>query len=281
MSADLASTDEAPVPSRGSRTRQVWHTLWPKLLAIGIVLLVWQLIYLSGWKPPYLFASPWETAAYLAETVTTPRFWLAVGTTVTRAIVGFGLAVLIGSVVGVLVSQSRILRSGIGALISSLLTMPSIVWFPFAILVFGLRQEAIFFVIVIGAAPSVANGIISGVADIPPALLRAGHMLGARGMDRYRYIVLPAVLPAYVGGMAQGWAFAWRSLMAGELLVAIPGLPALGSDLSHAGDLGTSAQLFGLMLVILVIGIVASTLFNAAAERLRRRRGLVGFRPAD
>jgi NitT/TauT family transport system permease protein len=283
MSADLLTpeTPEAPAaPERsgGVRGAELWRRTWPKLLAVGIALLLWELIYLSGWKPPYLFASPWETFGYLAETVVTPRFWVATSTTVTRAVAGFGLALVIGTLIGIAVAQSRILRSGVGALITSLLTMPSIVWFPFAIMVFGLRQEAIFFVIVIGAAPSIANGVITGIAEIQPSLLRAGHMLGARGIARYRYVVVPAAMPAYVAGMSQGWAFAWRSLMAGELLVAIPGLPALGSDLNHAGDLGTSAQLFGLMLVILVIGILASSLFNAAAEFLRRRRGLTGFR---
>lgn len=259
---------------------RAWRFAWPKLLAIGIVLVAWQLIYLSGWKPPYLFASPADTFAYLADSLASPRFWQATLTTLQRGVVGFIIALVLGSLIGVAVSQWYVLRSGFGSLLSALLTMPSIVWFPFAIMVFGLTQEAIFFVIVIGAAPSVANGIIAGIDDIPPQLLRAGHMLGVRGIDRYRYVIVPAILPSYVAGMSQGWAFAWRALMAGELLVVIPGLPSLGSDLNNASDMGTSAQLFAIMIVILVIGMLASGVFDALARGVRRRRGLTGFTAA-
>ena len=115
------------------------------------------------------------------------------------------------------------LRPGVGSLITGLQTMPSIAWFPLAILFFGLTESAIIFVVILGAAPSIANGVISGIDEVPPPFLRAGHMLGARGIDRYRHIVLPAAMPSYVSGLKQGWAFAWRSLMAGELLVLIAG----------------------------------------------------------
>lgn len=263
------------------RRRGDWRgAIIPKVTAVMLFLVIWQVVYISGWKPSYIFVSPFETFLYLADTVTTQRFWDAVGNTLGRALVGFTIAVVVGTVLGLAVAQWKIVRSAIGALLSSLLTMPSIVWFPLAILLFGLTQEAIFFVIVLGAAPSIANGIIAGVDDIPPAFLKVGHALGARGVDRYRFVILPAILPSYVGGMSQGWAFAWRSLMAGELLVAIPGMPSLGSDLSFAGDMGSSAQLFGLMLVILVIGVGASGAFTSIASRVRRARGLVGFRPA-
>ena len=106
--------------------------------------------------------------------------------------------------------------------------MPSIAWFPLAILLFKLSEQAIMFVVVLGAAPSIANGLIAGVDHIPPILLRAGRVLGARGVTAYRHVVLPASLPSFVGGLKQGWAFAWRSLMAGELLVIIAGKPSIG-----------------------------------------------------
>ena len=106
-------------------------------------------------------------------------------------------------------------------MITGLQTMPSIAWFPLAILLFQLSEGAITFVVVLGAAPSIANGLIAGVDHVPPVLLRAGHMMGARGLDKFRHVVLPASLPSFVGGLKQGWAFAWRSLMAGELLVTL------------------------------------------------------------
>ena len=139
------------------------------------------------------------------------------------AVIGYGLALVIGSVIGAVVSRIPPLRAAVGSIISGLQTMPSIAWFPFAIILFGTNVSAILFVMVLGAAPSIANGLITGVDYTPPLLLRAGRTMGLRGIALYRYLILPASLPAYVAGMKQGWAFSWRSLMAGELLVLIVG----------------------------------------------------------
>ena len=137
-----------------------------------------------------------------------------------RAAVGFALALVIGVLVGGVVASSRIARSAVGSLITGLQTMPSIAWFPLAILLFQLSEGAIMFVVVLGAAPSIANGLIAGVDHVPPILLRAGHGDGRRRRwPSFRHVVLPASMPSFVGGLKQGWAFAWRSLMAGELLV--------------------------------------------------------------
>ena len=154
--------------------------------------------------------------------------WQAIGTTLRRAVIGFALALVIGAVVGALVSRIRPLRAAVGSLITGLQTMPSIAWFPFAIILFGANTTAILFVIVLGAAPSIANGLIAGVDYMPPLLLRAGKTMGLRRVALYRHLILPASLPAFVAGLKQGWAFAWRSLMAGELLVIILGQPSLG-----------------------------------------------------
>ena len=136
------------------------------------------------------------------------------------------------SSIGAVVSSSKIVRSAVGSMITGLQTMPSIAWFPLAILLFKLSEGAITFVVVLGAAPSIANGLITGVDHVPPILLRAGHMIGAAALDKFRHVVLPASLPSFVGGLKQGWAFAWRSLMAGELIVdrsaAVGRLPAAG-----------------------------------------------------
>jgi len=141
-----------------------------------------------------------------------------------------------------------------GSLITGIQTMPSIAWFPLAILLFQLSERAIMFVVVIGAAPSIANGLISGSDNIPPVLLRAGRALGARGFSSYRHIVLPASLPYFVGGMKQGWAFAWRSLMAGELLVVIAGRESIGVLLQTNRNLQNADGLLAVMIAILVIG---------------------------
>lgn len=285
MSADVLEraepstppTFEAPKPrGLGAKT---WAATWPKLLAVGIAVGVWQVVALSGWKPDYLLPGPGQTLARLWEAAVDPegRLWSSLGTTLRRGVFGFFIALVLGSLLGIAVSRWRVLRAGIGSLITGLQTMPSVAWFPLALLLFGLTENAITFVIVLGAAPSIANGIISGIDEVPPNLLRAGHMLGARGVDRYRYVVLPAALPSYVSGLKQGWAFSWRSLLAGELLVSVPGVVALGSDMSNARNLGQADLVIALMIVILLIGMVVDVVFSSLTNRIRRRRGLTGL----
>jgi NitT/TauT family transport system permease protein len=153
--------------------------------------------------------------------------------------------------------------------------MPSIAWFPLAILLFGLNESAIMFVVILGAAPSVANGLIHGIDHIPPILLRAGQVLGARKLDKYRLVILPAALPSFLGGLKQAWAFAWRSLMAGELLVIIANQPALGVRLQLQRELSDATGLIGTMLVVLAIGIIVDlAVFGTLERRIRQRRGL-------
>jgi NitT/TauT family transport system permease protein len=144
-----------------------------------------------------------------------------------------------------------------------------------AILLFRISEQSILFVVVLGAAPSIANGLLSGLDNVPPLLRRAGRVLGARGFSAYRFVSLPAALPAFVGGIKQGWAFAWRSLLAGELLVIVPGRTSLGALLQNARDLSNSAMLLAAMSIILVIGIVVDTVFFGRLERfVRHRHGL-------
>ncbi len=253
----------------------VWSRTWPVLLAIAIVLVIWQLIHISGWKKD-IFPGPGATLSDLWDQAKTGLLWHAIRTTAERAIIGFGLAVVVGSVVGALVSRIKPLRAAVGSLITGLQTMPSIAWFPFAIILFGINTSAILFVIVLGAAPSIANGLIAGVDYTPPLLLKAGAMMGLRRLSLYRHLILPASLPAFVGGLKQGWAFAWRSLMAGELLVVIANQPSLGVLLSTDQDQTDMPSTVAIMIVILICGILVDQLFNQANGAIRRRWGLTG-----
>ncbi len=277
MSADVLTpiVDTPPTQKSGAHlSARVWGWVWPKALAIGIVLGVWQLVVWSGWRPPYVLPGPTVVLADLWELMQTARFWEAVATTMRRAVTGFCFALVLGTLVGVLVGRVRTLRMAIGSLITGLQTMPSIAWFPLAILLFGFSESAIFFVVVLGAAPSIANGVISGIDHIPPQFLRLGRVLGARGVSLYRFIVLPAALPSYVSGLNQGWAFAWRSLMAGELLVIIAQRPALGTQLEFARQFNKASLLLATMLAILIIGMLVDGIFTSVSRSLRRRRGL-------
>jgi NitT/TauT family transport system permease protein len=259
--------------------RRSWSALWPKVLAIALVLAVWELVHLSGWKS-YVLKGPGTVFADLWGQMQHAMLWQTIEATLRSAVVGYALALLIGSVIGVLVARIPPLRAAVGSIITGLQTMPSIAWVPFAIILFGETQSAILFVVVLGAAPSIANGLITGVDYTPPLLLRAGRTMGLRGFALYRYLILPASLPAYVAGMKQGWAFAWRSLMAGELVVQIIGQFSLGQALSVDQQNLDFAGATSVIIVILVIGIVVDTLFTKADLAIRRRRGLLDVTPA-
>ena len=269
------NVEQAPKlrPGAGAGAR-VWAWIWPKALAIVLVLAVRRLLHWSGWRRAYVFPLTAEPLAQLGQMIRTDRFWSAMGTTVIRAITGFALALVIGTIIGILVARITPLRLAVGSLITGLQTMPSIAWFPLAILLFGLDEQAILFVVVLGAAPSIANGVITGIDNVPPAFTRLGKVLGAGPVALYRDVVLPAALPTYVSGLTQGWAFAWRSLMAGELLVIIAERPSLGAQLEFARQFSQSATLLATMLVILILGMVVDGLFSSLARSLRRRRGL-------
>ncbi len=247
----------------------------PKAIAIAIMLGLWELVARSGWRPDYVLPGPGPVLAQLWSDTVSGEVFAAVGITMRRVAVGYAMAIVIGSALGLLLARVRWLRLAIGSLLTGLQTMPSVAWFPLAILLFQLSESAIIFVVVLGAAPSITTGLLSSFDHVPPLLVRAGRVLGARGFGLYRHVVLPAALPGFVGGLKQGWAFAWRSLMAGELLVIVGAKASLGVRLQFAREFSDAVGLLSWMIVILVIGVfVDLVVFGRIEAGLRRRRGL-------
>src|ERR687892_2520861 len=206
MSSPIPLVEATPGADRAPRFPG-WRLVarpWPMLAALAITLGVWQLVAWSDFRPDYVLPDPATVGRELAEQVSGTELWRAIGTTLRRAATGFALSILAGTAIGLAVVRVRLLRAAVGALITGLQTMPSIAWFPLAILLFQLSEQAIFFVVVLGAAPSIANGVIHGVDYVPPLLLRAGRNIGARGLSLYRHVIGPASLPAIVAGLKQG-----------------------------------------------------------------------------
>jgi NitT/TauT family transport system permease protein len=252
--AGLDALDLAGRPGarRGRLVIRFWNVLWPKALAVALVLGIWELITLSGYKKD-IWPATGPTLANLWDQLNTALLWKAIGDTLQSAVIGFAVALLIGAVIGALVSRIPPLRAAVGSLITGLQTMPSIAWVPFAILLFGPNDTAILFLVILGAAPS---------------------MMGLRRLSLYRYLILPASLPAFVAGLKQGWAFAWRSLMAGELIVLVLNQPSLGELLNNDQSLSDLESATAIMIVILIIGLVVDGLFGAADKTIRKRWGL-------
>ena len=258
---------------------RVWSAAWPKCAAIGLVLAIWQFAVWREWKPIWVLPSPHMVWERLVDDLGTAKLWSAVSATMRRAVFGFLVSIVIGGAIGIAVTASKRVRTAIGSLITGLQTMPSIAWFPLAILLFGLTESAITFVVVLGATPSIANGVIGGIDSVPPLLRRVGRSMGAGSVALYRDFVVPAAMPSVVSGLKQGWAFAWRSLLAGELLVIIPGTQTIGTRLQFARELSDAKGVIATMVVILVIGILVDTLvFSRLERRVLRHRGLGAHR---
>src|SRR3984957_5909428 len=201
--AGLDALELAPVPTGtgiGERGRRFWAALWPKLAAIALVWVVWELIHLTGWKK-YVLPGPGVTLSNLWQQAQTGLLWHAAGDTMMRAVLGYAVALVIGTAAGLLVARIPPLRAAVGSLITGLQTLPSAAWIPFAIILFALDTSAILFIIVIPTAPAVANGVISGVDYIPPLLLKAGRVIGLRGLGLTWHLIVPAALPTFMASL--------------------------------------------------------------------------------
>lgn len=268
---------EAPSEERPARGRRLLSASWPPVVAVGLLLGVWELAYRAELKPTYALPSPADVGLTLLEQIHEGTLLEAMGVSLSRGGLGFLVALAIGTPLGLLIARVRPVRRGIGPLVSGLQSLPSVAWVPAAIIFFGIGNAAIYAVVLLGAVPSIANGMVSGIDQVPPLYNRVGRVLGARGMATARFVLLPAALPGYVGGLRQGWAFSWRSLMAAELIVKSPELgTGLGQLLEEGRFLQDMSLVFAGILGILVVGIAVELLLFAPLERrVLRRRGLL------
>jgi sulfonate transport system permease protein len=237
---------------------------------------IWQLVVWSGWRTQSALPGPWPVLERLAGDLRQPDFYAGVGLTLRRIAVGYAIAASAASIVAILIARIELARRAVGSLLVGLQSMPSIAWFPLAILLLQRSEGAITLVVVMGAAPAIAAGLLSGIDHVHPLLIRVGRAMGADGLRLYRHVILPAALPAFVGGLKQGWAFAWRSLMSAELLVVAANQSSIGQLLQSARNSNDAQQLLAIMVVIFVIGIAVDGVFGMLDTAIRRRWGLLG-----
>ncbi len=238
----------------------------------ALLLLVWQLFIWLGVWPPYIFPSPIDVLQTLVRGFQNGTFIVGILTSMQRLIIGFGISAVIGLVLGLAIGRKRYLAETLGSLVLGLQALPSICWLPLALLWFGLSETAILFVVVMGALLSITLSTEAGVKNTPPLYLRAARNLGARGWKMYALVILPAALPSIITGMKLGWSFAWRSLMAAELLYVSLGL---GHLLMIGRELNDMSQVLAVMLVIITIGLLIDrAIFSPLEARIRERWGL-------
>ena len=249
----------------------------PPAVAVVLVLGLWQLAFALRIKEPYQLPGPLMVWDALAEEWYKGTILSIIWQSVSRGALGFVVALVLGTLLGLLVAQVKPVRAAIGPILSGLQSLPSVAWVPAAIIWFGLTDATIYTVVLLGAVPSIANGLVAGVDRIQPLHLRAGHVIGATGLRGVRHVLLPGALPGYIAGLKQGWAFSWRSLMAAELIATSP---ELGAGLGQLLETGRAYQdmplVLGAILLILLVGIGIELLIFAPLERrVLRQRGLL------
>ncbi|MFJ9583670.1 ABC transporter permease [Streptomyces acidicola] len=254
------------------------HKILPPLIAIALVLVVWQaLISFNVVDDPTKLPSPGDVWGEIEDAWLQGTLLGYIWTSVSRGLLGFLLALAIGTPLGLLVARMKFLRAAIHPILSGLQSLPSVAWVPPAVIWLGLNDQMMYAVILLGAVPSIANGLVSGVDQVPPLFLRAGRTLGATGLKGTWHIVMPAALPGYVAGLKQGWAFSWRSLMAAEIIASSPDLGVgLGQLLENGRNTSSMSMVFLAILLILIVGIAIDLLIFSPLERwVLRSRGLL------
>jgi NitT/TauT family transport system permease protein len=276
--AALAGLDALDTPTENHRPwwRKTLATGLPPLVALVLAVAVWQVLWASAIWPEYKLPAPLAVWESFASRLLSGEIWSILWTSISRAFLGFVIALVIATPLGLLVAKVKVVRSAIGPLLSGLQSLPSVAWVPAAILWFGLTDATIYFVVLLGSVPSIANGLVSGIDQIPPILPRVGKVLGARGLTSARHVLLPAALPGYLAGCKQGWAFSWRSLMAAEIIAAGPLLGVgLGAYLKQGSDYNDISAVFAAIVLILVVGIgIELLVFRPIERRVLRARGL-------
>lgn len=279
VGAGLDALDMPVATHADTRRGRAWRfgrRALPPIVALVVLVALWQALWAAAFWPEYQLPAPAAVWAQIAERIGNGEIAGFLWVSVHRAVIGFLIALAAAVPLGLLVANVGLVRRAIGPLISGLQSLPSVAWVPAAVLWFGLSDPAIYFVVLLGAVPSIANGLVSGVDQIPPILPRVGKALGANRLATVRHILLPAALPGFVGGLKQGWAFSWRSLMAAELIATSPQLgEGLGQFLHNGMSLSDMSMVMAAILLILFVGIGIELLVFRPLERaVLQARGL-------
>jgi NitT/TauT family transport system permease protein len=233
---------------------------------------LWALLAQLKIWPPYLFPTPWGVAQELYYGFSDHSYWIAIAVSMRRVLIGYAISVVAGMILGLGVASNKFLEETMGGLLVSLQSLPSICWWPLALLWFGLNQNAILFVVIMGSLLSVTLAMEDGRKQMPKIYGMAGRNLGARGFQLFWHVLLPASLPFIVSGLKQGWAFAWRSLITAEMLYVSLGL---GQVLMMGRETSNMNAVIAVMILIIGLGyIVDGLIFKSMEKRLQHKWGL-------
>ena len=278
----MQSEDAAPRGMRaraglGTRLRDIdLAGIGFKALRIGLFYLallgVWQLVYELEIWPSYVVPSPSEVWESLTKYWDNGLIQDGIRITMQRLLVGYGLSLVAGMVIGMAAGTWKWVDETVGSLVLGLQSLPSITWIPLAILWFGLNENAIIFIVFMGSVFAVAISARSGVRGLPPLYRKAALTMGANRYQLTRYVLLPAMVPAMAQGLKLGWSFAWRSLMAAEIVFVVAGDFGIGHILNLGRELNDMSLVIAIMLVIVAIGLAFDVLVFGRLESWVRER---------
>ncbi len=241
-------------------------------LFFAALILLWQWVYRTGHYSRVLVPSPGQVWEYLKGAMEDGTLWRATVVTMRRLLIGYLVGIIGGLPLGLLTARFNLFRDTLGVSALGLQTLPSVCWVPLALIGFGQTESAMLFVVVMGTLWSVIIATETGVRNVPPIYRRAALTMGSKRLHIWFRVILPAALPFIVSGMKQGWAFAWRSLMAAEIFVTILTGFGLGQLLQFGRDQNAMEQVIGIMVVIVVIGLLADKIFFSPVEKFLHRR---------
>jgi NitT/TauT family transport system permease protein len=242
------------------------------IVFFSLLVALWQALVSAHIWSPVLLPSPLDVARYLIHAAGDGSLAEASWTTMKRLLIGYLIGCLLGLPLGLATARSKYLSDTIGTLALGLQTLPSVCWVPLALLWFGQSEAAMLFVVIMGTLWSVLIAVDNGARSLPPIYVRAARTMGSKGMHTLIKVILPASLPFVVSGMKQGWAFAWRSLMAAEIYVTLLSGYGLGHLLHFGRELNAMDQVIGVIIVIVLIGLLADKVLFSPWERFLHRR---------
>jgi NitT/TauT family transport system permease protein len=252
----------------GTERRDSFYVLAFYVLLLG----AWQSLYSFGTIRDYLFPSPFQVAQRLWELALDGLLWPSIQGTLMRMGVGFVVAGLMGLFIGVLMGMSKLVNRCLNSLFLGLQTLPTAAWVPVSLLLFGLKEQGIYFVIIMSSTPAVAIATSDGIVRIPPIYIRAAKTLGTSKLAMPMTVILPAALPSIVTGLKLGWTLGWHGAVSAELIKSSVGL---GYLLSMGRELNDASQVLGIMLVTILVGLMLDRFaFGVVEKRIQRRWGL-------
>ncbi len=274
--ATVAATE--PKDNLSGKVKRWSKTIWGRwtirILFYVLLIAIWELLFKSNIWQDFILPGPLEVSQSMVTGFQSNFYLQSILASLSRLGIGYAISLVLGLVLGLLIGRFNLVKETVGSLVLGLQGLPSICWLPLAVLWFGLDDQAIIFVVIMGALFSITLGVDSGVRNTSPVYLKAARNLGTRGLALYTQVIFPAAFPTILNGLKQGWSFAWRSLMAGELLY---NTVSLGNLLESGRDLLDSAQVVSVMLLIIVIGVAIDGLIFGPLERMTRSRwGLAG-----